>query len=198
MPKKFTRIQRVCRNCGTEFAPEPHDVARGYGFYCSHPCFVAHKYPTDTASVLARFDRFVDKSGECWEWTGGTDKRGYGIFSVAGKATRATRFVWTAENGPIPDGQYVCHRCDNPACVRVSHLFLHTPAGNSADMVAKGRQLKGERQSRAKLTADQVRQIREKYVPKSRESGTKAMAKEYGVSDVLVSLIVRRKIWQDV
>jgi hypothetical protein len=78
----------------------------------------------------------------CWAWTAATHE-GYGVFIVPGseeyREQRAHRLSWTLANGPIPEGLQVLHRCDNPACVRVDHLFLGTHTDNMRDMVAKNR-----------------------------------------------------------
>lgn len=68
----------------------------------------------------------------------------YGVFwdGESGKIG-AHRFAWTMANGAIPDGLFVCHKCDNPRCVRHDHLFLGTTQDNSADRHAKGRSSSG-------------------------------------------------------
>lgn len=81
----------------------------------------------------------VDRSGECWIWTGTTNELGYGLIHVGQRRVRVHRVSWEIANGPIPEGLCVCHRCDNPRCVRPDHLFLGTQADNLRDMCSKGR-----------------------------------------------------------
>lgn len=92
--------------------------------------------------------------GECWLWIGAKDHGRYGRLptivpsrkaheSKAYHDTRATHISWELHFGPIPDGLKVCHRCDNPPCVRPDHLFLGTQTENIRDMEAKGRRRSG-------------------------------------------------------
>ena len=75
---------------------------------------------------------------ECWEWTGGS-YRGYGRLQVNNKRWGAHRFAYTLAFGQIDDALLVCHRCDNPGCVRPDHLFAGTHSDNTRDMMEKGR-----------------------------------------------------------
>lgn len=86
-----------------------------------------------------RFWAKVNRSGECWLWTAARDRRGYGLYFHEGKQQRATRVVWAATHGPIPDGMFACHHCDTPACIRLDHLYMGTHAENMADMSARRR-----------------------------------------------------------
>lgn len=81
----------------------------------------------------------VNKTDSCWLWTGATCVRGYGILTFQGNAWRAHRLSYTLTNCSIPIGMFICHKCDNPLCVRPDHLFAGTQSSNMRDMVAKGR-----------------------------------------------------------
>lgn len=130
--------------------------------------------------VIERFWANVDTSGGCWGWRGATDEFGYG--TIGGRrgtyARRAHRLSYELHVGQHPGDLVVCHRCDNPPCVRPSHLFLGTRKDNNDDRHHKGRDAKqyGADHPRAKLTAEQVVQIR--------VSGDDALtlAVRYGVS----------------
>ena len=87
-----------------------------------------------------RFWSRVDRSpGGCWEWTGRRARGGYGEIWWHGRDQRSHRVAWELLEGPIPEGLFVCHHCDNPPCVRTSHLFLGTALDNNRDRQAKGR-----------------------------------------------------------
>lgn len=85
-----------------------------------------------------------DPSG-CWLWTGciidGTNN-GYGQVSVSGKMKLVHRAYWEIINGPIPEGLFVLHTCDNPPCINPGHLFLGAHTDNMQDMIKKGRKSK--------------------------------------------------------
>lgn len=129
----------------------------------------------------------------CWEWTGTHVGFGHGYFSVGSKKVLAHRFSYELHNGPIPDGMFCCHTCDNPTCVNPAHLYLGTHAQNMADMVSKNRHKHGSAHHSAKLTEPQVIEIRRKY---AQESATqKELANEYGVAPSAIAKIVTRKRW---
>lgn len=90
----------------------------------------------------------LDKSNACWVFTGGKDKDGYGqvqstrVAKDAG-VTRSHQLAYVAWKGPIDEGLFVCHTCDNPSCCNPDHLFLGTALENNKDMWDKGRWVKG-------------------------------------------------------
>lgn len=92
---------------------------------------------------IARFWTKVDRGNkdECWEWKAARNWLGYGTFWVNDLkyCAGAHRVSWEIENGPIPEGMWVCHRCDNPGCVNPAHLFLGTALDDMRDKANKGR-----------------------------------------------------------
>lgn len=109
----------------------------------------------------------VDGEG-CWEWQSTrTPDTGYGLFGVRWHPPRyvvAHRISYELNCGPIPAGMKVCHKCDNPPCVRPDHLFLGTQRSNIEDMRRKGRAARGTKHFRAKLDPDKVRDVRRALV----------------------------------
>lgn len=89
-----------------------------------------------------RFLKRVDKSAgpdECWPWQGSRDQKGYGFFHKKDFNFRAHRVAWIFENGPIPEGLLICHKCNNPSCVNPSHLFTGTQKENMAQAAQENR-----------------------------------------------------------
>ena len=129
---------------------------------------------------MARFFAHVDKSQDCWIWTGHKDKHGYGSLSYEGKHWKTHRLSYYLTHGSIPDGMGVLHKCDNPSCVNPDHLFVGTQSTNVADMKSKLRCAYGEKSGTAKLTWQQASEIRQLYVPGKRGSAV-SLADQFGV-----------------
>lgn len=158
---------------------------------------------THRTPLPVRFWAKVTKSETgCWLWTGATTNGGYGVIQSGGrgKVVRAHRLSWELHNGSFDPNLDVCHRCDNPPCVRPDHLFVGTARENAADMVAKGRAKggppRGSRHPRAKLTEELAVRIRSEYLP--HVVGLRLLAKRYGVSQKTVMNVVHRKVWTHV
>ena len=200
-------VQRTCLTCGGTFWQHPSNIRRGGGRYCSRTC-----YHRGTARPVAeRFWEYVNKTPTCWLWTGSANPAGYGHIGI-GHTTkvRASRLSWELHNGPIPDGFFVCHKCDNPRCVNPAHLFLGTPKDNTQDAVRKGRIAHGDRSRarlhpeslprgmehpNAKLTDDLVRTIRQRYAAGALQ---RELAAEFGIGQTAIGAIVRRVRWKHV
>lgn len=131
---------------------------------------------------------------DCWEWTAGRYKRGYGAFWDGTIRTSAHRYGYTLKVGPIPDGLWVLHRCDNPPCQNPAHWFLGTAGDNNEDRHSKGRSQgpRGEQAGHARLSESQITEIRSLYL-----SGTpqREIADRYSISRPTVSGIVRGARW---
>lgn len=150
-----------------------------------------------TIAPFARLMARVEKSATCWLYTGPRDLGGYARIQVTeGQRTGVHRLAWEQANGrPVPPGMEVCHRCDVRHCVNPDHLFLGTPAENSQDMVAKGRQCLGTKNTAAKLTPDQVRDIRSRVAFRGYK---KALSAEFGVSPSLIKQVRAGRVWAHV
>jgi len=148
-------------------------------------------------SLAENFDSQLVREGDCLLWTR-AKKKGYGVLRVNGRMKGAHVFAWEREHGPLSDGDIVCHTCDRPACCNVDHLFVSDNFGNMRDMAAKGRTggcaRTGERNYNAKLCSEDAPRIRDIW----RIGGhpQTAIAAHFGVSQMIVSLVVRGKLWK--
>jgi len=175
--------------------------------------------PTEREAVGPRFWAKVERSDDpdgCWLWTGSTTQGGYGQFYLQGRLIQAHRVAWLLAEGEIPAGQCVCHRCDVRRCVRHAHHFLGTKLVNAQDMASKGRahlqrnpmglsgerhwsrrhpgRFAGARNPSAKLTAEQVVKIRERFASGATYG---SIATAFGVGSGAVGFIVKGQHWPD-
>lgn len=152
-------------------------------------------------SIVTKFMARVDKTNTCWLWKGIVGNHGRGRIQYKLRRVMAHRVAYEIFIGPIPEGLCVCHHCDVPRCVNPDHLFLGTQADNVADMINKGRGARGENLSNtgesnpaAKLTFIQVDEIRKRYAQGNISQAR--LGKEYGMSQVMIGNIIRRKCWK--
>lgn len=135
----------------------------------------------------------IDRITGCWEWTASKTSSGYGKIFVTGKLRGAHRVSYELHHGPIQDGMRVLHRCDNPACINPEHLFLGSDADNVADMISKGRQQKGSRHYKSKLSENDVLAIRS-----TKNKTNQNLAEQFGVTAATISFVRAGKIWKHV
>lgn len=150
--------------------------------------------------VLPRFWSKVDRTGDCWVWTGARHR--YGHLTVDGRSYNAHKFSYLIHKGAVPRGRVVRHTCDNPLCVCPDHLVLGSQSDNVRDMFAKGRQASHEALSaaqircahpRRKLNASSVREIR-RLLAAGRLSQS-AIGRMFGVPQSTISAVKLGRTW---
>ena len=156
----------------------------------------------------------VDEDG-CWNWTRARRRKrgGYGVVSLFGQQILAHRASYELSKGPIPKGKFVCHSCDNPACVNPSHLWVGTHDENMADAASKGRRKappvmrgdanpsrkypekrkRGERHPRSFLTSETIIDIRRAYIA---GESRRAMAERFNVKMSFLDDVVYGRVWK--
>lgn len=192
--------EKKCAHCGATMVLPPKVASRK--LRCSPACDL---------------DCGLDKSGPphpvlgtpCWAWTRGKNNGGYGAMQVDRKWTQAHRRAWELGNGPIPEGLFVLHRCDDRPCCNPGHLFVGTQVENMQDAIGKGRTCMGDRHHArskpeliprgeehwgSKLTAEQVLEIRASAGQVKR----KDLADRFGVSTATIGRVVRMDNWRSV
>lgn len=162
--------------------------------------------------IADRFWGKVQKRGgdQCWEWTAGRTSAGYGAFWTGRRDILAHRMSYILAVAPVPLAMYVCHHCDNPLCVRPSHLFIGTAKDNMQDAVSKGRiatgdrngsrihpdrRAKGERQGASKLTEQLVCDMRVAYRAGKNQY---ELARDFGVHRSTAMRAVMGETWSHV
>lgn len=207
-------MNKTCKECAVIFNAGTPSHARKR-LFCSRKCRGVwesrEKRGANNHAWRDEAERFwekVKKTDGCWLWIGGKFKYGYGAFGGR-KHDRAHRVSYEMAYGPIPHGLFVCHHCDNPACVRPDHLFVGTNNDNIQDSVRKGRRrgapleknwvhlhpnaVRGENNPNAKLTRAQVENIRKTYVP--RKVTRIELASKYGVNKSCIDRILASTSW---
>lgn len=112
------------------------------------------------------------KENGCWEWTGAL-RVGYGVIKFEKKSLSTHRASYEIFIGPIEDGLFVCHKCDNRKCINPEHLWLGTQKDNMQDCLSKGRYAdniealekyqfkKGEKAPNRIIDSDKAREIKQ-------------------------------------
>lgn len=150
--------------------------------------------PPDTRPIVERIMDNLAMIPECgcWLWLG--PGHSHGQISVHGeKQPRLVhRVMWEHENGPIPNGMLVCHKCDIGRCCNPNHLFLGTQQDNQADKVSKQRQARGEKVGSALLIESAVIEIRNSSLPYA------VLAAKFGVSKSAIKAVRIRQNWKHI
>lgn len=200
---------KTCSSCGNPKALGAFYKNGKYGLHPKCKVCMGLKGPKPQEQLDREFrERFwsrVDKDGpvpehmphlgSCWVWTGSKHKFGYGFQRFMGKSEVAHRVSWFLEHGVV-SSKFVCHRCDNPGCVRPSHLWEGTCGENQKDMADKGRGgspgFQGITHPMAALNEADVYEIRKLWDEKC---GQAEIAKQFGISRIHAARIGRRRSW---
>ena len=169
-----------CIDCNKPIIGLKTDKCNG----CSHKGIKQNRIKTTEQCFWEKIDKngpIVEYVGTpCWIWIGAKTGDGYGAIKEKRKQIPAHKYSYQLHYGDnIPENIFVCHKCDNKSCVNPDHLFLGTHSQNMLDMYAKGRcpinnlydyHFNGEKHHMAKLTEQQVREIKQLYQTGMRQS----------------------------
>jgi len=152
--------------------------------------------PLAKQTVETFWDKVDKKSPkECWIWVGKISNRGYGRVRWDGIYWAAHRLAYKLTFGDFDKEKFICHQCDTPLCCNPQHLFLGDRSLNTLDMYRKKR----ENNTKKKLTAEQVKEIRRLYIRHSRGAfNTRNFATYYKVTPAVISNIVRQRSYKNV
>ena len=144
-------------------------------------------------------ERFFSKVNKiengCWEWTAYIHKSGCGRLKINNTTVDSYRFSYELHFGIIENDLCVCHSCDNRKCVNPEHLFLGTRKENNQDRTYKGRSCKGSKRKNAKLTEENIIEIKDLL---SKGFQQKEIAEKYNISKPIISDIKTGKRWKHV
>lgn len=156
-----------------------------------------------------RFWAKVCKSDGCWNWQAAVNEKGYGVFAIGKFTFKAHRLSYLFCCGEFDDGLCLLHSCDNPKCVKPSHLKIGDRNDNNQDMKAKGRHRRGgsktpvdrckyergQSHHNAKINEDIVRELRRDQLAGMSYS---KLAKKYGINQTTAHSIAKGKLWKHV
>ena len=201
-----------CLICGKEFSWK-RSKKQGAAKYCSNFCSNKYKhllgnagrfkwaeatYKEKLEKIRENFENMVIKNKEgCWDWKGSFASRGYGKITAFSPKRQIThhRASWLLHVGEIPKGMFVLHKCDNKRCCRPSHLYLGSHKKNMKDMTERNKQALGEKHGCAKLTEENVKEIKKQLLYGL--SGVD-IAKKYNVSSTAIYWIKNNKTWKHI
>lgn len=181
----------LCRRCATSLTGMSRN-ARFCSAYCRGMAWhEARHVPAPKPTALERFASHVGPTDDrgCTQWTGATfGPDGYGAFVLDGQTIGAHRAAWILARGAIGAGLVVRHKCDNRPCVNVEHLELGTHLDNARDCIRRERKATGHYSILAKLTDDQVAEIRNLYA--SGEWTQRELGRRFGVTQARVWQVI--------
>lgn len=192
-----TMTTKRCIYCLKEYQRPLTEAKRQNMKFCSISCGVSSRNITNKKTPIELFYKntiIPENTDDCWIWKCNKTSR-YGVIKVDSKPKLVHRFSYEYFNGPIPNEMYICHHCDTTKCVNPKHLFIGTPKDNCDDKMKKGRHKarKGEEQGNAKLTNNQVREIKQKL----REGMKRCdIAMEYNARALQIGKIARGEQWK--
>ncbi len=206
----------ICITCGSKF-PFYQNKGRPVPKFCSHKCRghtgfrpggalrISEMTPEQKLERLKKsFEKHVIRKEGCWGWKGSLARGNYPVMSCRPTIgpDRGHRASWVIHKGPIPDGKFVCHHCDNPICTNPDHLWIGTQKENNDDKIRKCRQANtkpphkvGIENGASKLSEVQVKEIKillEKGLT-SREIG-----RQYDVSKTTILRIKNGTHWKHI
>ena len=146
-------------------------------------------------SPRERLESRTTRNGECIEFTSRNSPDGYGRLQIDYKRFLAHRLSYELNVGPIPEGMVVRHKCDNKPCVNPEHLEVGTYKDNIRDAVERDRVAHGTANHKAKLTPNEVREIRRLV---GSGMSRRSVAKMFGVSHTAVNHLMQGKNWRRV
>ncbi len=137
----------------------------------------------------------VNDSDSCWDWIGSklTSKLPYGQIQINRRPHLAHRISWELNYGEIPEHYCVLHKCDNPCCVRPTHLFLGSHADNNGDRHRKGRDARGMKNGNSSLDEDKIRMIKKL---KLQGLGCRKISRITGINHSTICGITSGRSWK--
>lgn len=200
-----TMVTIECPQCGLlsekTLSRVTDNNKRGIKTYCSRACWAKSQTMKCGGAIERLMSRYQVSDSGCWEWTGTKNAKGYGFIQADAKRWMTHRYSYHIHHGQIPDGMFVCHKCDNPKCINPDHLFAGTQKDNMNDMVKKGRAHKvgrsGTENPNNKLTEQDVLAIRAAWGVSCKSYPQ--IVKQFGLkSSGHARKIITRMIWNQI